>query len=119
MSNSTKASVPADTQNVALLRLTATRIAAIAGVTLDQIEDVALAVTESCAWLLGFSPAPQEIRLEAEPGATGLTIQLSGPAAGSTQPASDPLRQVVLDALGAQLDADSGSGPRVSLVVGS
>ena len=80
--------VPADPAYLAVLRTATAGLAARLDLTLDEIEDLRIAVDEACALVLGDSagdgqpPArPQDTLLARfELGPQGLCVQVSGPA---------------------------------------
>lgn len=82
--------VPADSAFIATLRLAAASLAARCDLTVDEIEDLRLAVDEACALLLTharagsalaavFTMAPGELTVSVSvPGGQGVTIERSG-----------------------------------------
>jgi serine/threonine-protein kinase RsbW len=103
--------VPADVAYVATLRLTAASLAARCDLTIDDIEDLRLAVDEACALLLPH--AARESRLDAQfllsPGALSVTARVA--AAGGTYPDRSGFAWSVLSALASDVDvvADDGT----------
>ncbi len=74
---------PADPGYVAILRLAAAGIAARAGLTIDDVEDVRLAVDEACALLLPHAAPDSRLgaRFELEEGCVSveLSVRREGP----------------------------------------
>lgn len=71
--------VPADSAYVATLRLTASSLAGHADLTVDEIDDLALAVDEACALLLPHANGgPLTGRFAIAPGELSVAVGLSG-----------------------------------------
>lgn len=68
-------SVPGDAAHLAILRATAASVAARAQLTLDQLEDVRLAVEEAAMTLLAGSPPTIEMAMD--PSVMPLTVTVS------------------------------------------
>jgi serine/threonine-protein kinase RsbW len=68
--------VPADPSYVAIVRLAATGLAAHGQLTLDDIEDLRLAVDEACSLVLPHAVAgsPLDVRFEVEEGCLTATV---------------------------------------------
>lgn len=77
--------VPADAEQVSILRAVAAGAAAKAGLSVDAIADLRIAVTEAAGRLLGVGPT-RELGLEIEPEEGSVTAAVSvgvvGPQAG-------------------------------------
>jgi len=74
-------SVPASSAYVATLRLTASSLAGQADLTVDEIDDLALAVDEACALLLPHANGgPLTGRFTIAPGSLSVAVGLSGDA---------------------------------------
>jgi serine/threonine-protein kinase RsbW len=110
--------VPADVAYVATLRLMAASLGARCDLTIDDIEDLRLAVDEACALLLPH--AAPDARLEAtfvlRPGA--LSVAASVASVGGAQPAPDRggFAWSVLSALSSEVDVASTEG-RLAITV--
>lgn len=91
--------VPADVAYVATLRLAAASLAARCDLTIDDIEDLRLAVDEACALLLPHAApgATLEAAFALHPGA--LTVTASVAAVGSPGPDRSGFAWSVLSAL--------------------
>lgn len=88
--------VPADTKHLRLARLAASGYGADLGFSLDDIEELRLAVGEACALLVDH--APDDARLLLRYGAEGPLLIIEGtcPAAGSSELVVDPVAQAVM-----------------------
>ena len=72
-------SVPASSAYVATLRLTASSLAGHADLTVDEIDDLALAVDEACALLLPHANGgPLTGRFSIAPGSLAVAVGLAG-----------------------------------------
>ncbi|SDQ08592.1 ATP-binding protein [Quadrisphaera sp. DSM 44207] len=97
--------VPADPAYLAVLRTATAGLAARLDLTLDEIEDLRIAVDEACALVLG--EAGEDGATRARPGDTllatfdlgpdGLSVQVSGPA--QDLPSRSSFAWAVLEAL--------------------
>ncbi len=73
--------VPASPDYIPVVRLVVTGAAAILDVPYDMVEDIRLAITESCNHLLSLAVPAGELRLTLDPGAEGLRVAVSIDAA--------------------------------------
>jgi serine/threonine-protein kinase RsbW len=108
--------IPADVVYVSTLRLTAASLAARCDLTIDDIEDLRLAVDEACALLLPHATAdtPLEARFVL---ATGLLeVETSVNTADGAEPDRSGFAWTVLGALATSVDVREDSG-RLSIVV--
>lgn len=109
--------VPADSAYVATARLTAASLAARCELTVDEIEDLRLALDEACALLLPHATAGTALQLS-------FTLErgrLSVTAGVQTPPTGDPLERggyawAVLSALASAVSVDEGAG-RLAITV--
>ena len=102
--------LPADSAYVSVLRTTTAALAARLDFTIDDIEDLRIAVGEACALVL---PEPQDggrllARFELEPGR--LTVRVTAPARGMTEPDYDSFAWQVLDTLASSASAEIHDG---------
>jgi serine/threonine-protein kinase RsbW len=105
--------LPAESAYVAVLRMTTVGLAARLDFTLDDIEDVRMAVGEACALVLeGATPHG---RLHAAYGLSEgtLTITVSADSVEAGGPDQDSFAWQVLSALVDDLRAESPDGKRV------
>lgn len=70
--------LPAQQNMMLVLRLTTAGVIARAGLTVDRINDVKLAVEEACSCLLDAKPAPQRLKLAFTEDEKGLKISVCG-----------------------------------------
>lgn len=81
MTDVVEISVPADSGYVATLRLTAASLAARCDLTIDEIEDLRLAVDEACALLLPHANGgPITGRFDLAPGLLQVAVGISSAA---------------------------------------
>jgi serine/threonine-protein kinase RsbW len=108
--------VPANVLYVSTLRLTAASLAARCDLTVDDIEDLRLAVDEACALLLPHaSPhSALEARFALAPGL--LAVETSVQTHESAEPDRTGFAWTVLDALASSVDVRNHSG-RLSIAV--
>ena len=109
--------VPADVTFVATLRLVAASLAARCDLTVDDIEDLRLAVDEACALLLPLAAADSNIDACFTLAPTTLTVEASVRSA-RTEAEIDRsgFAWTVLTALASEVGVNSGSG-RASITV--
>ena len=121
-------SVPADPAYLAVLRTATAGLAARADMTIDEIEDLRIAVDEACALVLGdgavLDPtrtsrpalrAPLTIDAVFELGHQGMVVRVSGPS--SELPERSSFAWSVLEALVDALDAGSDEDGRRSIIL--
>jgi serine/threonine-protein kinase RsbW len=110
--------LPADTGYVATLRLITASLAARCDLTIDDIEDLRLAVDEACALLLPHAkPATtMQIRFELLPACLVVTTTVDSPEATVASPDRTGFAWSVLSALATSVDV-TGSDGRLAIVV--
>jgi serine/threonine-protein kinase RsbW len=108
--------VPASGAYVSVLRTTAAGLAARLDFTIDEIEDLRIAVDEACAVLLplGKPGARLSARFDLEPGRLQVTVSV--PSAATEPPSRNTFAWTVLTALAGEVDASIDDG-RVSLTL--
>jgi serine/threonine-protein kinase RsbW len=108
--------IPADVLYVSTLRLTAASLAARCDLTIDDIEDLRLAVDEACALLLphASADAPLEARFELATGR--LEVETSVRTDDAAEPDRSGFAWTVLGALASSVDVRKGAG-RLAIVV--
>jgi serine/threonine-protein kinase RsbW len=104
--------VPADGAYVATLRLTAASLAARCDLTIDDIEDLRLAVDEACALLLphAASKSVLDARFELVSGRLAVTASVVSPDASTATPDRTGFAWSVLSALASDVRVDSADG---------
>jgi serine/threonine-protein kinase RsbW len=89
-------SVPATTQHLRLVRLTASGMATDLGFDLDQIEDLRLAVDEACAVLVENAAPDARLELSYRGDSGALVIDGRCPRANGTGPLLHPVVGAIL-----------------------
>ena len=109
--------VPADGAYVATLRLTAASLAARCDLTIDDIEDLRLAVDEACALLLPHARegSAMQSRFDLSRGALAVTTSVEAPTAVAG-PDRTGWAWSVLSALASSVDV-SNDGRHLSITV--
>jgi serine/threonine-protein kinase RsbW len=103
--------VPADGSYLAVLRTATAGLAARLQFTLDEIEDLRIAVDEACAILLSVAPAETEVTSQFEVTDSALSIDVSVPVTGrATLPGGNSFSWQVLTALAGEVSAHTGNG---------
>lgn len=96
--------VPADVGYVSTLRLTTASLGARCGLTVDDIEDLRLAVDEACALLLPLADPDSELDLRFRLGSGHLAVEASVRSAGSDEPDRGGFAWTVLGALASSVE---------------
>jgi serine/threonine-protein kinase RsbW len=116
--DSVEVRVPADVAYIATLRLTAASLAARCDLTIDDIEDLRLAVDEACALLLPH--AGPEARLDASfvlrPGELAVTASVTADDSAASKLDRTGFAWSVLSALASELDVAS-TADRLAITV--
>jgi serine/threonine-protein kinase RsbW len=98
--------VPAQSAYLAVLRTATAGIAARLQFTLDEIEDLRIAVDEACAMLLAVAAPGSELACRFEIAKTALTVRVSVPTNGVAQlPPAQSFAWRVLTTLAAEVAA--------------
>ncbi|SHF75427.1 serine/threonine-protein kinase RsbW [Jatrophihabitans endophyticus] len=100
---------PADVAYVSTLRLTAASLASRCDLTIDDIEDLRLAVDEACALLLPHATVSSPLDARFEVGAGELRVHTSVATSGPADPDRDGFAWTVLGALATAVDVDAGA----------
>ncbi len=96
--------IPADVAYVSTLRLTAASLAARCSLTVDDIEDLRLAVDEACALLLPYASADSTLDAHFELAQGRLAVDTSVATTATDEPDRDGLGWTVLGALASSVD---------------
>ncbi len=109
--------MPADGAYLSVLRTATAGLAARLDFTLDDIEDLRIAVDEACAMLLGqaIPGSSLECSFSLEPDA--MTISVSVPCLNPRAPSPDTFAWTVLSALAGSVEAQTGPGDRLAIVM--
>ncbi len=106
--------IPADPAFLTVLRATAGAVAARAKLTIDQVDDVRMAVEEAAVLLLDSG---QPVTLSADPNATPLALEVSSDGGSAITIEPDSLAWVVLTGMTDKVDVvDRPSGTALRLV---
>ena len=108
--------IPADVVYVSTLRLTAASLAARCDLTIDDIEDLRLAVDEACALLLPHAAADSTLDARFELARGRLSVDTSVATEDSAEPDRSGFAWTVLGALASTVDVRNKDG-RLSIVV--
>jgi serine/threonine-protein kinase RsbW len=102
--------VPASGAYVSVLRTAAAGLAARLDFTIDDIEDLRIAVDEACAVLLPLADPDARLtaRFDLEPGR--LQVAVSVPSDATEPPNRNTFAWTVLTALAGEVDASVGDG---------
>jgi serine/threonine-protein kinase RsbW len=102
--------VPASSAYLVVLRTTAASLAARQGFTLDDIEDLRIAVDEACAILLPMAEPEAALECRFELRTDHLDVIVSVPAPTGEVPGRDTFAWTVLSALVGDVDARAADG---------
>ena len=103
--------VPADGSYLAVLRTATAGLAARLQFTLDEIEDLRIAVDEACAILLSIASGRTEVTSQFEVTDSALSIDVSVPVSGhATLPGGNSFSWQVLTALAGEVSAYTDNG---------
>jgi serine/threonine-protein kinase RsbW len=112
--------LPAETAYVSVLRMTTAGIAARLDFTLDDIEDLRIAVGEACALVLDGADPDGSLQASYLVGDDELTVQIAADGAAAVEPDRDSFAWQVLSALCTRIETDSSAGRHaISLTVDS
>lgn len=108
--------VPADVLYVSTLRLTAASLAARCDLTIDDIEDLRLAVDEACTLLLPHARPDSTLNARFELAVGRLEVETSVPTADTAEPDRSGFGWTVLGALASSVEVRHKEG-RLTIVV--
>jgi serine/threonine-protein kinase RsbW len=109
--------MPAEGAYLSVLRTATAGLAARLDFTLDEIEDLRIAVDEACAMLLPQAIPGTNLVCAFDLGAEEMTITVSVVAATPRMPARDTFAWTVLSALAGDVDSRLGPGDQVAIVL--
>src|SRR5689334_11815309 len=108
--------MPAEGAYLSVLRTATAGLAARLDFTLDEIEDLRIAVDEACGMLLGQAVPGTSLDCTFTLGRDQMTIAVSVLSQAGRAPASDSFAWTVLSALAGSVDARVGPGSRLGIV---
>ena len=112
--------VPADGSYLAVLRTATAGLAARLQFTLDEIEDLRIAVDEASAMLLAVAVGSAELTCQFEVTPAALTIEVGVPVPGTAAlPGNQSFSWQVLTALAGEVVADTAPGRVAIRLVGT
>jgi serine/threonine-protein kinase RsbW len=109
--------MPADGAYLSVLRTATAGLAARLDFTLDDIEDLRIAVDEACAMLLGQAIPGSSLECSFSLSPDDMTISVSVPSLNPRPPSSDTFAWTVLSALAGSVEAQAGPGDRLAIVM--
>ena len=109
--------MPAEGAYLSVLRTATAGLAARLDFTLDEIEDLRIAVDEACAMLLNQAIPGSNLECNFALGRDEMTISVSVPSLSPTPPASDTFAWTVLSALAGSVEAFAGPGDQLTIVM--
>lgn len=108
--------LPAHSAYLSVLRTMTAGLAARADFTLEEIEDLKMAIDEACAAVLPSAVADAQMTCDFELSATGMRVAVSTTTNGGRLPEPDSFAWMVLSALTDSVQATS-DGSLVSVVL--
>jgi serine/threonine-protein kinase RsbW len=112
-----KVTMPAEGAYLSVLRTATAGLAARLDFTLDEIEDLRIAVDEACAMLLSQAIPGTDLACAFDLDSDQMTITVSVVAAEPRMPARDTFAWTVLSALAGTVDSRLGPDDQVSIVL--
>jgi serine/threonine-protein kinase RsbW len=109
--------MPAEGAYLSVLRTATAGLAARLDFTLDEIEDLRIAVDEACAMLLGQAVPGTGLECTFTLGRDLMTISVSVLSQTGKPPASDTFAWTVLSALAGSVEARVGPGNHLTIVL--
>jgi serine/threonine-protein kinase RsbW len=109
--------MPADGAYLSVLRTATAGLAARLDFTLDDIEDLRIAVDEACAMLLGQAIPGSSLDCTFSLSPDMLTISVSVPCLSPRPPTGDTFAWTVLTALAGSVEAQVGPEDRLAIVM--
>jgi len=109
--------LPAASAYLSVLRTATAGLAARLDFTLDEIEDLRIAVDEACAMLLSEAVPGTDLTAEFELTGQEMQVRVEVATVGSSAPKRDDFAWMVLTALADDVDAASESPDRMAIVL--
>jgi serine/threonine-protein kinase RsbW len=109
--------MPADGAYLSVLRTATAGLAARLDFTLDDIEDMRIAVDEACAMLLSQAIPGSSLECSFALSPDDMTISVSVPCLNPRLPSGETFAWTVLSALAGTVEAQAGPGDRLAIVM--
>jgi serine/threonine-protein kinase RsbW len=109
--------MPADGAYLSVLRTATAGLAARLDFTLDDIEDMRIAVDEACAMLLSQAIPGSNLECSFALSPDDMTITVSVPSLNPRPPSGETFAWTVLTALAGTVEAQVGPGDRLAIVM--
>jgi serine/threonine-protein kinase RsbW len=109
--------MPADGAYLSVLRTATAGLAARLDFTLDDIEDLRIAVDEACAMLLSQAIPGSSLECSFALSPDDMTITVAVPSLNPRPPSGDTFAWTVLSALAGTVEARVGPGDRLAIVM--
>lgn len=109
--------MPADGVYLSVLRTATAGLAARLDFTLDEIEDMRIAVDEACAMLLSQAIPGSDLECSFMLGQDAMTVRVSVTCLAPRVPTGDTFAWTVLTALAGSVEAQVGPGDVLSIVL--
>ena len=116
-SDHVKVCMPAEGAYLSVLRTATAGLAARLDFTLDEIEDLRIAVDEACAMLLPQAIPGTNLECDFDLGTEAMTITVSVNAAQPRMPTRDTFAWTVLSALAGTVEGRLGPDEQVAIVL--
>ncbi len=109
--------MPAVSAYLSVLRTATAGLAARLDFTIDQIEDLRIAVDEACAMLLRQAVPGTDLITEFELNGQEMIVRVEVSTVGTAEPRRDDFAWMVLTALADEVDAVTDSPDRMAIVL--
>src|SRR5947199_10620582 len=109
--------MPADGAYLSVLRTATAGLAARLDFTLDEIEDLRIAVDEACAMLLAQALPGADLDCEFKLDDASIKVAVSVLTVDGQQPSRDTFAWTVLSALAGEVDSTAGVDNRVTITL--
>jgi serine/threonine-protein kinase RsbW len=109
--------MPAEGAYLSVLRTATAGLAARLDFTLDEIEDLRIAVDEACGMVLGQAAPGATLECDFTLGTDSISIAISAPSQQPRPPSRDTFAWTVLFALAGSADAWVGPGNKVTVLL--
>lgn len=109
--------LPAQGAYLSVLRTATASLASRLDFTIDDIEDLRIAVDEACAMLLGQSVAGADLSCRFELADGAIAVAVSVPTLDGSEPSRDTFAWTVLTALAGQVDSAADADKIVTITL--